>query len=681
MKIAYNIFHDKDSTNHFRKSLYQSSIDYLDNNFPALSSPTIHFKDEKDTIDFIVSHDDFNPIDRFKKGEIGIWASNYLSWKNFLDSDFDALINFEDDGFIQSDFKKKLDILATELPDEWDILGIYYSDAQASRYKPELSVTDNLSVCFQTWSNLCYMISRSGAKKVLEYVNSGFSVPIDLYLFGSNNNLNVYNSKPDFGKIIALAQIPSTIQQDSNKIDLREEFYTNKSIWQKLNNKSYGKIQLSVIIPTYKNTQFLKECFSSIVGILDNIEVLVGIDGCELTLEFIKKNKFPDYFRFFYFEKNVGPYVIKNSLSEIASSENLLFFDSDDILCSETISSVVKKLNIFDCVRLRYHNFTNDDSVIQINSSEEFIAVIAIKKSVFLSMNGFEPWRCEADTDFLKRLTLSSFKVIISNEVNYNRRIHKDSLTNHESTGYYSALRESYRRLTKSKEKNILDKLVTEKFNDIGVKITALLLNWKRQENILKVIESIKNQNTKIDIWLWNNNSEDNTKYDVDVQINSSANFKCWPRWLLGSMAEDGYIFTIDDDIMFSKNDIIRNCLNTLRTIDSSLNPIIGYTGVQLNSNKDYWSSKHIHSPKKDEDVVVDIIKGRFMFMHTNILKDVKLENEADCEDIKISSYSKHKIIPSIIFDGLQDLKSGDESLHKTNGQNQKRTIAVNNYF
>ena len=57
------------------------------------------------------------------------------------------------------------------------------------------------------------------------------------------------------------------------------------------------------------------------------------------------------------------------------------------------------------------------------------------------------------------------------------------------------------------------------------MRITALLLNWKRQENIVKVIQSIRDQSVKVDIWLWNNNIEDNTSYDVDVQINSSNNF------------------------------------------------------------------------------------------------------------------------------------------------------------
>ena len=158
------------------------------------------------------------------------------------------------------------------------------------------------------------------------------------------------------------------------------------------------------------------------------------------------------------------------------------------------------------------------------------------------------------------------------------------------------------------------------------MKVTALLLNWKRQENIVKVIQSIRDQSIDIDIWLWNNNIEDKTSYDVDIQINSSNNFKCWPRWLVGSMVDEGFIFTLDDDIMFNKTDVIENCLKTYETIGTNKGlPIIGYSGVVLNKEKDYWESKHINKPYDDTDIIVDVIKGRFMFMDNKILKNVLL--------------------------------------------------------
>ena len=64
-------------------------------------------------------------------------------------------------------------------------------------------------------------------------------------------------------------------------------------------------------------------------------------------------------------------------------------------------------------------------------------------------------------------------------------------------------------------------------------KATAILLNYKRPENMAEVITSIRMQQPAVDIWLWNNNQQDARVYDVDQQFNASSNFVCWPRWLI----------------------------------------------------------------------------------------------------------------------------------------------------
>jgi hypothetical protein len=133
---------------------------------------------------------------------------------------------------------------------------------------------------------------------------------------------------------------------------------------------------------------------------------------------------------------------------------------------------------------------------------------------------------------------------------------------------------------------------------------------------------------------------------------------------------------------MFNRSDIIENCIKTYEEIvNKNVFPIIGYSGVILNDSKDYWKSTHIHKPNEEKDVKVDIIKGRFMFMNKNILNKVLLENEPTCEDIKISSYSKYKILPSVIQNGLINLDEGLEALHGSLEQKDKRTDAVKKYF
>jgi hypothetical protein len=201
--------------------------------------------------------------------------------------------------------------------------------------------------------------------------------------------------------------------------------------------------------------------------------------------------------------------------------------------------------------------------------------------------------------------------------------------------------------------------------------VTALLLNWKRKENLIEVIKSIREQSVGINIWLWDNNP-DGTKYDVDLQIDSPKNFKCWARWCLASMAETEYIFILDDDVKLSNSEVIFTCLKEIERAD-----IIGFTGVKLTSG--YFSSKHFDRPSGDE--FVDIVKGRFMFMRKSLLNKVPLEYDGETEDIKVSSYAETKLIPSLLRNSFTDLKEGEEALFKQQGQKQKREMACDKYF
>ena len=206
---------------------------------------------------------------------------------------------------------------------------------------------------------------------------------------------------------------------------------------------------------------------------------------------------------------------------------------------------------------------------------------------------------------------------------------------------------------------------------------TALLLNWKRQDRIPLTIQSIRKQDAGVKIWLWNNNPADTKSYDVDYQFNSPENFKCWPRWLLGSMVNTDYIFTLDDDLTITNPRHISNCISYIKS--KPIDTILGFTGVILQRDKTYWQSPHINATP-NKDTRVDIVKGRFMFMRSSLLNSVKLENEGQ-EDIKVSSYSKNKFIPGIFHGCFHELPEGDESLWKQPAHNNNRIVAAMRYF
>jgi cellulose synthase/poly-beta-1,6-N-acetylglucosamine synthase-like glycosyltransferase len=137
----------------------------------------------------------------------------------------------------------------------------------------------------------------------------------------------------------------------------------------------------------------------------------------------------------------VGPYVIKNTLINQAKYDDILFFDSDDVMAPGTIDKVTETLNSKDYVKLSYIDFIKKPLLSGIVYSN---AVIGIKKDVFNSINGFYPWRCSADTELVNRLQYNNFSCKTIPDVCYYRRLHQDNLTVRKETGHGSPIRKTY---------------------------------------------------------------------------------------------------------------------------------------------------------------------------------------------------------------------------------------------
>lgn len=216
---------------------------------------------------------------------------------------------------------------------------------------------------------------------------------------------------------------------------------------------------LSIVVPTFNNVNFLEECLDSILDSCENFdsEILVGIDNCLDTLNYVKSKKLNSKIKFLFFESNVGPYVIKNTLSQQSNFSNLLFFDSDDIMNKQMVDVVLNNLKKHQCVRFKYQEFKTKKEI----NPEAIIGegVFAISKSSFLNVNGFYPWRCAADSEFRNR---NPDYCLISKPL-FLRRIHSSSLTNQKNTSYNSSLRMEYIGLIRSLNKKKPEKLAISK--------------------------------------------------------------------------------------------------------------------------------------------------------------------------------------------------------------------------
>jgi glycosyltransferase involved in cell wall biosynthesis len=213
---------------------------------------------------------------------------------------------------------------------------------------------------------------------------------------------------------------------------------------------------ISIIIPTFDNIEYIDETLDSIYksGKDFDYEILIGIDGCNKSLKYLKSKTYHSNTNIFFFPTNKGPYFIKNTLSTLAKYDNLLFFDSDDIMEENMIGYCLKSLKKYQCVKPRLRNFRIIDGKMTNESNRKNWGegVFAIHKKIFNYYNGFEGWLVAADSDFMARLYKNNISLELTQEILVLRRLHDKGLTSRPDTGLKSQLRSKYAHISKSKK-------------------------------------------------------------------------------------------------------------------------------------------------------------------------------------------------------------------------------------
>lgn len=333
---------------------------------------------------------------------------------------------------------------------------------------------------------------------------------------------------------------------------------------------------ISIVIPTFNNVKFIDECLQSIISDCNDVEyeILVGIDGCENTLEYVNENceKYENV-KFYFFKERLGPYIIKNTLSSYTKYENLFFFDSDDILKKNSIDLILLNLEKYKIVRFNFLNFT--ENINRPTNSYKFSdGVFAIKKDFFMSMGGFEPWICGADTEFEWRTSKNTNSILILPNQLFYRRIHNQSLTNNPETNFSSKIRtDNQQKILDKKDNNSIEPLsITLNFNyniimnmyktsyDVSIAITS----YNRIDMLKLLLDDLIGElNYKILITVFDDGSTEKynlEKYDIKY-IKYTTNHGKKKYWKLFDTVlkyqkniNSKYYFFLPDDVRVDKN-------------------------------------------------------------------------------------------------------------------------------
>ena len=238
----------------------------------------------------------------------------------------------------------------------------------------------------------------------------------------------------------------------------QQENLATSAIIHKINENIKPMVPLlaSIIIPAFKASKFLDECLQSVIKSIGtyNVEIIIGIDACSETLNWFKSKTFKNL-KVYWFKDNVGPYIVKNTLAGLASSENLLFFDADDIMAPNMVENFLKNIRSSSIIKFKYCDFNHSAGVNHpLPNTWYGEGVFGITKHIFNKLNGFEGWRCAADTEFQLRAKNNKIPSKNVSNLSFYRRLHSNNLTVNTNTKYGSSIRQGYIKLINDKVKN-----------------------------------------------------------------------------------------------------------------------------------------------------------------------------------------------------------------------------------
>lgn len=226
-------------------------------------------------------------------------------------------------------------------------------------------------------------------------------------------------------------------------------------------------IKVSIQIPVYTGTEFLKEALSSVYEqTYDNYEVIVVDDGSGVDFSKIRK-AYPDVI--FLTQEHSGVAAARNRALELSDGELIAFLDADDLWSADKLKKQVIYLQehpecevVFCGVKNFTELFCEDMTGRQ---KQLFSAVLSkcmvsscVRRSLFEKYGNYEEDRAYGeDTEIMARWAAAGVDLKHCQEEElYFRRIHKKNMSllheNVKKEPYLELLASAFRRARNSKQ-------------------------------------------------------------------------------------------------------------------------------------------------------------------------------------------------------------------------------------
>ena len=209
------------------------------------------------------------------------------------------------------------------------------------------------------------------------------------------------------------------------------------------------RVGISFVISAYKTQNYINSTLESIIKLKKNfidIEIIVGVDSCGDVFKKITETEYPEFVKIYFFPENVGVSLVINTLVKKTKYENVIKFDSDDLPHKDLLKHFIKEIKQNDVVNWGHYIFNEGEEIdeTKMEIRKKGMGCLGFKKNLFISMNGFYPWRCQSDSEFQERLLNSKCRIKNLDIPLFYYRILNTSLSRSELTSKGSTIRNTY---------------------------------------------------------------------------------------------------------------------------------------------------------------------------------------------------------------------------------------------
>ncbi|WP_204670365.1 glycosyltransferase family 2 protein [Gracilibacillus alcaliphilus] len=226
---------------------------------------------------------------------------------------------------------------------------------------------------------------------------------------------------------------------------------------------------ITVVIPVYNVREYLSECIESVLNqCYKNIEIICVDDGSnDGSSEILKQYDIQHFNIKVITQKNQGQSAARNQGIELAQGKYIYFLDSDDLILSDTFSSLVPQMEKYHLDIIRFgaksfssgknvaithstYDFSDEFNTKKIYNKEDFLrksknafsaspVLYIIRKDILAENNIlFEPNIIHEDELFTTKVFISVNRAMYASKFYYHRRYREGSTMTSKAQSKFS---------------------------------------------------------------------------------------------------------------------------------------------------------------------------------------------------------------------------------------------------